>query len=119
MCSLMKYRLLKDKISDLGWYWPYEKDPTVLASGGFTSAILEFGDNRGDVALLPDVVEEFVPSGMIQFEDWDEEILPPLKNDFFFKHDKRRRFNHDTRQYVTYENEHYVHISRLWVEPIE
>lgn len=116
----MQYKLLKDKITDLGWFNTYEKDPTILSCFGFASELKVFPNHPEYIDVLPDIVEEYVPSGIIGFDDEDEEICPLLKNDFFFKHNKlTRRIPSSGGKYEIVDREHYVHISRLWLEPIE
>jgi hypothetical protein len=112
----MKYRLLKDKINSLSWYVNYEKADNVIECTGFSEEMLTYGRTQ-DIDVLPDIVEEYTPTGIILFEDWDEEIIKPTSGDFFFAHDKRARRMPGGIWGVT-EKQHFVRISRRCVEPI-
>jgi hypothetical protein len=112
----MKYRLLKDKIDSLGWYVNYEKADNVIECIGFSDEMLTYGESQ-HIDVLPDIVEEYNPTGIILFDDCEQEIIEPKSGDFFFAHDKRARRMRGGIWEVK-EKQHFVHISRRWVEPI-
>jgi hypothetical protein len=113
----MKYRLLKDKIDSLGWYVNYKKAENVIECLGFADALLDFPTPQY-IEILPDIVEEYVPSGIILFDDCGEEILQPKSGDFFFIYNKEAR-RMPGGIWEVREKPHFVHVSRRCVEPIE
>lgn len=114
----MKYKLLKNRINNLSWYKPYSKDAAIMMCYGFCSEMLSYPKPEY-VAVLPDVVEEYVPSGMIEFDDWDDEVLPLHANDFFFRAELRYYGKNIHGEMETINDPHYVRVHRNWVDPIE
>jgi hypothetical protein len=85
----MKFKLLKDCIKDLVWYVPHSK-PNILVCSGFTER-----PHKTQIQVLPDIVEEIIPEGIIQFDDWDEKVCEKGPGDFFFMSEKLAKRNSD------------------------
>ncbi len=114
----MKYRLLKDKIDHLSWYMKFDDAPeNVIECMGFSAEMLTYGGRKEYIDVLPDIVEEYKPKGIIMFEDLDQEILEPKSEDFFFAHDKKA-VRMPSGVWEVWERAHFVHVIRAWVEPI-
>ena len=108
----MKFKLLKDRIKDLVWYVPHAK-PNVLECSGFTEMPHEM-----QIQVLPDIVEEIIPEGIISFDDWDEEVFTAgLLANFFFQSEKLAKRNSDGIFQVV-DAPNIVCIDRNCVEPI-
>lgn len=109
----MQYKLLKDKINEVGFYYQDKNNPNILNCIGFS---LMLQTHRDQLDLLPDVVEEFIPELITLFDD--DELVHPKSGDFFFKCDKMVRRDFDTGKYVVKDIPHYIHIGRSEVTPL-
>jgi hypothetical protein len=117
----MKYRLLKDKITTLYWMDVDKNDSTLLVNFGWA---LELDQKNPSVwvDVLPDIVEEFKPTGFLEFNDdsnFEDVVHTPREIDFFFRAEKMARRDFETKLWSVYDRVHYVRISRNWVEPVE
>lgn len=113
----MKYRLLKDKIGYLEWYFSNEKHPEILMCTGFH----ESTPNQEYIDVLPDVVEEFKPYAVVEFDEHlsEDTMHKPSSSSFYFKSEKKVIHLPDWKWEVHNVPNHYVGIHRAWVEPIE
>lgn len=119
--TIKRYRLIKEKISHLTWLDHSDTNPEILVCFGFNDS-----PNTLEINVLPDVVEEYVPKGIIEFDDWEETVNNPFPNDFFFKSEKivmRKRSypNNDRTNTVIYESKvvekpHFVCVNRNCLE---
>lgn len=113
----MKYKLKKEQITGLSWYSVFTDDNKVKHSDILVCHGFNTSPKEKDINVLPDIVEEFVPKGTIQFDDWDNEVMPVEELEFFFKIPKKT--GQDSQNaYNEEEDSHYVRINRNWLEPV-
>lgn len=113
----MKYKILKDKVRYLQWYYPSERHPEILMCAGFADGPVR----REYVDILPDVVEEFKPTYTVEFDEpiTEDTMHKTDSSQFYFKSPKKViRMPDGVWEIREYPNQ-YVGIHKDWVEPIE
>jgi hypothetical protein len=109
----MKYKLLKNQIGGLAWHYISPSDPTVVICTGFCDTTLP-----QYIEHLPDIVEEFTPTGQVGFDEPIDNIEPPYTSELYFKHDILV-VRMPCGQLEKLDRPHVVSINRRWVECID